>query len=153
MTTKNPPPAATPYLCCKGAAEAIAFYEKAFGAKQLMCMAEPNGRIGHAEIEIAGAVVMLSDEYPDHGVQSPTTLGGSPVGIHVYVDDVDAVMRRAEAAGAQVLRPPADQFYGDRAGQLRDPFGHKWYLATRKEEVSTAEMKRRYDEMMKQGAS
>ena len=115
-----------------------------------MRLVEPSGKIGHAEIRIGAALVMLSDEYPDMGMCSPQTLGGSPVTIHLYVEDVDAFASRAVAAGATLLRPIADQFYGDRAGTLVDPFGHRWMIATRKEEVSSAEMQTRYDRLMKQ---
>jgi len=138
----------TPYLCVAGAADAIAFYARAFGAVETMRLAEPDGRIGHAEITIGGAPLMLSDEYPEEGVQSPKTIGGTPVAIHVYVADVDALAERAVAAGATIVRPVADQFYGDRSTTLLDPFGHRWFFATRKEEVSTEEVQRRYDALM-----
>ena len=106
-------------------------------------MAQPDGRIGHAEIRIGDAVVMLADEFPEMGFQSPQTLGGSPVNLMVYVQDVDAFVKQAEAAGATVQRPPADQFYGDRMATLTDPFGHSWSFATHIEDVSEAEMQRR----------
>jgi len=138
---------ATPYLCCKGAARAIEFYTTAFGAKETMRLAEKDGRIGHAELRIGEAAIMLSDEYPDMGVLSPATLGGSPVSIHLYVDDVDALFQRAVAAGARASKPPSDQFYGDRSASLEDPFGHKWMFATHIEEVTPDEMQRRYDAM------
>ena len=141
---------ATPYVCCTNAPRALEFYQKAFGATEVMRLVEPSGKIGHAEIRIGAALVMLSDEYPDMGMCSPQTLGGSPVTIHLYVEDVDAFASRAVAAGATLLRPIADQFYGDRAGTLVDPFGHRWMIATRKEEVSSAEMQTRYDRLMKQ---
>lgn len=140
---------ATPYLCCKGAAGAIEFYKKAFGATEVMRLAEPGGRIGHAEIKIGAAIVMLADEYPEMDVRSPLTLGGSPVTIHLYVDDVDALARRAVEAGAKLLRPVEDQFYGDRSGRLSDPFGHVWIISTHTEDVSPAELQRRYEAMMK----
>ncbi|TMA62302.1 MAG: VOC family protein [Deltaproteobacteria bacterium] len=138
----------SPYLCCKDATRAIEFYRKAFGAKETMRLAEPSGRIGHAELEIAGAPVMLADEYPDFGILSPTSIGGTPVKLHLYVDDVDALVARAVAAGAKVVRAVEDQFYGDRSGQIEDPFGHVWFVATRKEHLSTAEIQRRYDKLM-----
>jgi PhnB protein len=141
---------ATPYLCCKDAAGAIAFYKKAFGATELMRLAEPTGRIGHAEVKIGGAVIMLSDEHPEIGVRSPQSLGGTPVGIHLYVEDVDALSNQAVAAGAKLVRPVADQFYGDRTGTLEDPFGHRWYVATHIEDVSSEELGKRYAAMMKQ---
>ena len=140
---------ATPYLCCKNAAEALDFYHQAFGALETMRLSEPGGRIGHAEMTIGKAQIMISDEYADMGVLSPESLGGSPVLIHLYVADVDAVVARAAAAGATVTRPPADQFYGDRSASLVDPFGHRWMIATRKEEVSAEEMQRRYDDILK----
>src|SRR5207253_2925010 len=122
----------SPYLCCKDATRAVESYRKAFGAKETMRLAEPSGRIGHAELEIAGAPVMLADEYPDFGILSPTSIGGTPVKLHLYVDDVDALVARAVAAGAKVVRAVEDQFYGDRSGQIEDPFGHVWFVATRK---------------------
>ena len=134
---------ATPYLSIKGAAEAIEFYKKAFGAVETMRMARPDGRIGHAEIKIGKANLMLADEHPEIGFLSPQTLGGTPVSIHIYVEDVDGLAARAEAAGAKVLRPVADQFYGDRSGGFEDPFGHRWHFATHKEDVSSEEMQRR----------
>jgi len=134
---------ATPYLSIKGASEAIEFYKKAFGATETLRLADPSGKIGHAEIKIGKANIMLADEYPEMGFVGPKTLGGSPVTIHLYVEDVDALARQVEAAGAKVLRPVADQFYGDRVGQFEDPFGHRWSLSTRKEDMSAEEMKKR----------
>jgi PhnB protein len=136
-------PRITPYLCIDGAAEAIDFYKKAFGATERMRMAAPGGKVGHAEIEIAGALIMLADEYPEIEFRSPLSYGGSPVVIHMYVEDVDAFCDRAVAAGATLLKPVADQFYGDRSGQLRDPFGHLWSVATHKEDLSADEMQKR----------
>jgi PhnB protein len=138
----------SPYLCCKDAGRAIAFYVQALGAKEVMRLAEPSGRIGHAELAIGAATVMVSDEYPDYGFLSPTSIGGTPVKLHLYVDDVDALVARAVAAGAKVLRPVEDQFYGDRSGQIEDPSGHVWFVATRKEQLATAEVQRRYDALM-----
>ncbi len=135
--------AATPYLCVRGAARALEFYRDAFGATEVMRMAQPDGTIGHAEIRIGAAPIMLADESPAMDFRSPQTLGGSPVHIMVYVEDVDALMRRAQAAGAQVMRPAADMFYGDRLGMLADPFGHSWSFATHIEDVSPDEMRRR----------
>jgi PhnB protein len=134
---------ATPYLCCRHATEAIRFYAKAFGAQEGYRLADPAGKIGHAEIRIGGAVLMLSDEFPELGVRSPLALGGSPVTIHLYVDDVDALAARASAAGAKVLRPAADQFYGDRVVKLEDPFGHVWIFASHQEDVPESEMRQR----------
>jgi PhnB protein len=141
----------TPYLAIAGAADAIAFYKKAFGATEVMRMAAPGGKVGHAEVEIGGSRIMLSDEYPDMGFLSPKTTGGSPVGLHLYVEDVDAVARQAVAAGAKEVRPVKDQFYGDRTGTIEDPFGHVWHIATHKEDLSPDELKRRAAEAMKQG--
>lgn len=134
---------ATPYLAIQGAADAIEFYKRAFGATETMRIQEPGGRIGHAELKIGKANIMLSDEYPEMGVRGPHTLGGSAVTIHLYVEDVDALAAKAIAAGAQVLRPVADQFYGDRGGKFEDPYGHLWYFATHTEDVSPEEMQRR----------
>lgn len=133
----------TPYITVNNGAAAIEFYKQVFGAVEQMRLAEPNGRIGHAELKIGAGVIMLSGEYPDIGVLSPQTIGGSPVAIHVYVEDVDTVFARAVAAGAKVLRPVGDQFYGDRAGKFADPFGHVWFCATHKEDVSPEEIERR----------
>ncbi len=134
---------ATPYLAIKGAAAAIDFYKKAFGATEKMRMPRPDGRIGHAEIKIGKANLMLADEHPEISFLSPQTLGGSPVTIHIYVEDVDALAAQAEAAGAKVRRAVADQFYGDRGGQFEDPFGHVWYFASHIEDVSPEEMQKR----------
>jgi len=135
--------ALTPYITVKNAAAAIDFYKKVFGATELMRMAEPSGRVGHAELKIGGSLLMLSDEYPEYGVRSPETIGGTPVTLSLYVEDVDAVAARVTEAGGKVLRPVEDQFYGDRAGKFEDPFGHHWWLATHKEDVTEEEMKRR----------
>jgi PhnB protein len=132
----------TPYLIVKGAAAAIDFYKKTFGATELMRM--PAGdKIGHAEIKIGDSVVMLADENPEMGASSPQTVGGSPVSILLYVEDVDSVVNRAVTAGAKLTRPVEDQFYGDRAGSIQDPFGHSWYIHTHKEDVSPEEMQKR----------
>lgn len=146
----NPIPAdykgITPYLSVKGAAEAIEFYKKAFGAIEMMRLAGPDGTLGHAEIKIGDALIMLADEYPDYGNLSPRTLGGSSVRLHMYVEDVDAFFEKALAAGAKVLIPVADQFYGDRSGRLEDPFGHVWLVSTHVEDVAPDEMERRMKE-------
>ncbi len=141
---------ATPYLCCRDAARAIEFYKQAFGATEFMRLAEPSGKIGHAEMKIGDAVIMLADEYPDHGAISPQSLGGTAVTIHLYVGDVDALVTRAGAAGAKIERPPTDEFYGDLSATLSDPFGHRWMFASHIEDVSPEEMGRRYQAMMKQ---
>jgi PhnB protein len=138
--------AATPYLCVRGAAAALEFYKQAFGATEQLRLMQPDGRIGHAEIHIRGARIMLSDEFPEIGFRSPASLGGSPVLIHLDVEDVDAVARRAVAVGAEIVRPVADQFYGDRSGHLRDPFGYTWVVSTHKETLSPEEMQRRSEE-------
>jgi PhnB protein len=142
--------AATPYLCIRDAASAIEFYKQVFGAIEVMRLAEPDGRIGHAQITIGKALIMISDEHPEHGIFSPTSLGGAGGAVHLYVPDVDAVFEKALAAGATTIFPVRDQFYGDRAGRFKDPFGHMWLVATRKEEVTMEEMERRYDEITKQ---
>jgi PhnB protein len=133
---------ATPYLICGGAAKALDFYKKAFGAKERM-RHEMGGRVGHAEIEIGDSVIMLADEFPEMGAKGPHTIGGSPVGICLYVENADAVFQRAIAAGAKEERPLKDQFYGDRSGSLIDPFGHKWTIATHIEDVTPEEMQKR----------
>jgi PhnB protein len=143
----------TPYPAVDGAAEAIEFYKKAFGASEVMRMAAPGGKVGHGEIEIGGSRIMVADEYPDMGVRGPKAYGGTPVTLHLYVENVDAMARQAVAAGAKELRPVKDQFYGDRTGTFEDPYGHVWHLATHKEDLSPDELKRRADEAMKrQGA-
>jgi len=135
------------YLCVDNAADAIAFYESAFGAAEKMRLVEPGGRIGHAEIDLDGTTVMLADEFPEIGVRSPTSIGGSAVTIHLHVDDADAVVESAAQAGATVEMPPTDMFYGERTAVVRDPFGHRWNIGHTIEEVSPEEMQRRYDEM------
>jgi PhnB protein len=133
----------TPYLCIKGAASALEFYKKAFDATELMRLAQPDGRIGHSEIRVGDSVIMLSDEFPEIGARSPQAIGGSPVTIHLYVEDVDTVFKQAVAAGAKVKRPVADQFYGDRMGGVEDPFGYTWWIATHKEDLSSEEIQKR----------
>ena len=140
----------TPYICCQDAPKAIEFYKKAFGARETMRLAEPSGKIGHAEVEIGGSMLMISDEYPDYDALSPTSVGGTPVKLHLYVEDADAVFARAVDAGAKVVRPLEDQFYGDRSGTLRDPFGHVWFVSMKKEDLTADEVQRRYDRMMQQ---
>ncbi|TWP45736.1 VOC family protein [Lentzea tibetensis] len=136
-------PQLAPYLCVDGAGAAIDFYRAVFGATERMRMAEPDGRLGHAELEIGSAVIMLADEFPDLGIRSPKTIGGTPVTLSLYVEDVDDVFAKAIAAGATALRPITDQFYGDRSGQFEDPFGHRWSVATRIEDLSPQEMAER----------
>jgi PhnB protein len=133
----------TPYLAIKNAAKALEFYETAFGAAVRYKLLMPDGRVGHAEIELGDSVIMLADEFPEYGGKAPQTLGGSPVSIHLYVEDVDAFVKRALAAGARERKPVEDQFYGDRSGQLEDPFGHLWWVATHKEDVAPQELDKR----------
>jgi PhnB protein len=133
----------TPYLTIQGAAKAIDFYKKAFGAEELMRMNMPDGKIAHAEVSIGGSVVMLHDEAPDWKAFSPATVGDTSVSIMLYVDDVDAVVKRAVDAGATLTMEVANQFYGDRSGGIKDPFGHKWHIATHVEDVPPDEMARR----------
>jgi PhnB protein len=135
--------ALTPYLIVKRGAEAIEFYVRAFGAVERERMQDPGGKIRHAEITIGDSRVMLADEHPEIGALGPETIGGSPVGLHLYVEDVDAVVARAIAAGATLTRAVADQFYGDRIGGVTDPFGHRWSIATHKEDLSMDEIRRR----------
>jgi PhnB protein len=133
----------TPYLIVNGAARALEFYKKAFGATELMRMPGPEGKVMHAEIKIGDSPIMLADEFPEMGARSPQALGGCPVSLMLYVDDVDARFNQAVAAGATVQRPVKDQFYGDRTGTLVDPFGHIWSIATHKEDVPPEEMQKR----------
>ena len=136
-------PQVIPYLSVENASGAIEFYTTVFGARERMRMPAPNGKLGHAELEIGDSLVMLADVFPEMGGQTPQSLGGTPVTVMVYVDNVDAVFDRAIAAGATVEREVQDQFYGDRAGQFIDPFGHKWFVATHVEDVSPEDMAQR----------
>ena len=136
-------PSLTPYLIVGDGAAAIAFYEKAFGAAERLRLTTPDGKIGHAELEIGDSLIMLADEYPAHGARGPRAFGGSPVGLHHYVADVDAVVARAVAAGAKLVHPVENKFYGDRMGTIEDPFGHKWYVTTHIEDVPPDEIDRR----------
>jgi PhnB protein len=133
----------TPYLALRDAARAIEFYKKAFGAKEELRILGPGGKIGHAEIVIGDSHIMLADEHPERGHLGPQSRGGSTVSIMLYLENVDAVVERAVAAGAKLLMPVADQFYGDRMGGLEDPFGQVWYVATHTEDVPAEEMQRR----------
>lgn len=144
---------ATPYLFIRGAARAIEFYKQAFGATELLRLQQPDGRIGHAEIKIGNSPIMLADEVPEMGYRSPQSLGGSSASILLYVEDVDALASQAIAAGAKVLRPVEDQFYGDRTGTFADPFGHFWSIATRTEDIPPEEMQRRAEAFMRQQAA
>ena len=141
--------AVTPYLFVQGAANALDFYKRAFGAVELLRFEGPNETIGHAEIRIGDSPVMLAEEVPEMGARSPRTYGGSPVGLMIYVEDVDKTFPQAIAAGGKELRPLADQFYGDRSGTLTDPYGHIWTVATHREDVSHEELRRRSEEQMR----
>ncbi|QBR72645.1 glyxoylase [Beijerinckiaceae bacterium] len=137
---------AIPYLSVGNASEAITFYKRAFGATETLCIAH-EGKVGHAELEIGEARIMLCDEFPDHDALSPQTIGGTPVMIHLYVEDVDAFTSRAVGAGLKVLRPVMDQFYGDRGGKFEDPYGHRWWIATHVEDISPQELKKRAEQL------
>jgi PhnB protein len=155
MASVNPVPAGypqvTPYLIVEGAAQAIEFYTAVLGATERMRMPGPGGSIGHAELQLGNSVIMLSDEFPEMGQRGPRSVGGTPVTISVYVEDVDAVFDRAVAGGATALRPVENQFYGDRSGQFEDPFGHRWNVASHVEDVPPEEMARRVAEMAQTG--
>ena len=141
-------PRVTPYLCVDDANAAIDFYCRVLGATERMRMPVQNGKIAHAEIAIGDAVIMLSDEAPEMGVRSPKSIGGTPVFLYVYVEDVDRVFTEAVQAGATVLSAVEDKFYGDRSGEFEDPFGHRWDVATHVEDVSEEEMSRRMTQAM-----
>jgi PhnB protein len=143
----------TPYLIVRDAARAINFYREALGATELMRLADPSGKVGHAEIKIGNSIVMMGDEFPEMGFKSPESLGGSPVSFCVYVEDVDAQFAKAVAAGAKVMKPVQDQFYGDRSGTVVDPFGHTWTLATHKEDLTPEQIQQRYAACMQQQPS
>lgn len=132
----------TPYLIVKGGMKAIAFYKKAFNAKAVVCM-EHDGKLGHAELTIGDSKIMLSDGCPEMKMSNPKALGGTPVCIHLYVKNVDAVVKRAVSAGAKLIQPVENQFYGDRSGGIEDPFGHQWYVATHIEDLTSAQIKKR----------
>jgi PhnB protein len=137
----------TPYLCVDDGAAAIDFYTKVLGGVETLRMDAPGGKIGHAELTVGKSKIMLSDEYEEMGVLSPKTIGGSPVTLSLYVEDVDAVAARFLEHGGRTMRPVANQFYGDRSGQFLDPFGHRWNIATHIEDVSHEEMQRRAKEL------
>jgi len=132
-----------PYLIVGDGAAALAFYQQVFGARVRMRLDGPGGKIGHAELEIGDGLVMLADEHPAMGALAPPTVGGTPVGLHLYLEDVDAVAAKAIAAGAKLKRPVENQFYGDRLGTIEDPFGHVWHISTHVEDVSPEEIGRR----------
>jgi PhnB protein len=137
----------TPYLIAKGAAEAIQFYKRAFGATEIMCVTQSGGKVCHAEIMIGTSRIMLADEYPEMNVLSPHTVGGTPLMLHLYVESVDDFTNKAIAEGAKVLRPIQNQFYGDRSGSITDPFGHIWHIASHVEDVSPEEIEKRMQAM------
>jgi PhnB protein len=143
----------TPYLSIAGAAKAIDFYKRAFGAAKLFRLVTPDGTIGHAEIKIGDSAIMLADPCEQGSFRNPQSLGGSSVGLHIYVDDVDSMFAQAIAAGAKSVRPVQDQFYGDRTGTLEDPFGHVWFLATHKEDLTPEEINKRAEALFQQGAA
>lgn len=139
----------TAYLAIRGAADALAFYRKAFGAVEKFRLVAPDGRIGHAEFEVAGSLVMISDEHPEYGAVAPPTLGGTPVRFHLKVDNADKWVKRAVKAGARLDRPVQNQFYGERSGMVTDPFGYSWFIGHDVEKVSPKEMRKRFAAMMK----
>lgn len=145
--------AVTVELCVQDAARAIEFYSRAFGAAELFRLTDPGGKIGHAEMAVGASLIMLSDEYPDFGALSPTTIGGSPVRLHLTVTDADAAVDRALKAGATLLRPLVDEFYGARTGMIADPFGYRWSISTQNETVSAEEMQRRWSAALSGGKS
>lgn len=136
-----------PYICCRDASSAIGFYEKALGAKELFRLAEPDGRLGHAELAIGSAILFLSDEFPDFGCAAPVAGTPSNVSLHLDVPDVDATVERASREGAKVVRPPKDEFYGHRSATIIDPYGHRWMISTRKEELSNEEIRERHKKL------
>lgn len=139
-----------PYLRVKDAGQAIEFYKRAFGAVEKFRLTEPSGRIGHCELLFGATTLMLSEEYPEYGFLGPQSIGGTSISIHLHLDDADGAIERAVSAGATVIRPASDAFYGERSGTVRDPFGHEWMLGHNIEDVTPEEMQRRYDALMTQ---
>jgi PhnB protein len=137
------------YLHVNDAAKAIDFYARAFGASEKFRLTDAGGRVGHAELTLNGHTLMLADEFPEYDIKGPRSIGGTSVSIHLHVDDADAMIRRAAAAGAEIVEEPQDHFYGERSGTVRDPFGHRWNIGHHLEDVSPEEMQRRYDAMTK----
>ena len=137
------------YLCVSDAGAAVRFYCDVFGAKELFRLTEPTGRIGHAELQLGGTTLMLSDEFPEYGIRGPHLVGGTPVTLHLHVDNADAMIEKAVAAGAKLERPPSDAFYGERGGSVHDPWGHRWLIGHSIEKVTPEEMQRRYDALFK----
>jgi PhnB protein len=142
-----------PYLCVSDAKAAIEFYTAAFGGKEKFRLTEPSGRIGHAEIELGDTTLMLSDEYPEYGIQSPTRIGGTGLTIHLHVDNADELIQRMVDLGATLHFPPSDHFYGERSGSVFDPFGHRWMIGHSIEQVSPEEMQRRYTKAIESGGT
>ena len=139
-----------PYLIVRDAPGAIRFYQRAFGATEKFRLTEPSGRVGHAELDFGGTVLMFADEFPEYGIVGPQTLGGTTFAIHLHVDDADEALRVAVEAGAILVRPATDEFYGERSGRIRDPYGHEWLLGHNLEDVTPEEMQRRYTEICKE---
>jgi PhnB protein len=139
-----------PYLCVRGAAAAIDFYTRVFGARETQRLTEPGGRVAHAELTLGPTTLMVADEHPEYGIRSPLAFGGTGLTLHLHVDDVDAIAERAAAAGATVLREPADQEHGERQCRLRDPFGHEWLLGHQIESVSAEEIRRRFETQVRE---
>ena len=137
-----------PYLRVKNASAAMEFYSKIFGAEESFCLKEPSGRIGHAEMKFGSATIMISDEYPEYGIHGPQSGSETGSSIHLHVEDVDDLTRRAIEAGAKLIMAPTDQFYGERSAKILDPFGHEWYLGSHIEDVTPEEMQRRFDAML-----
>ena len=150
MTESDPAtyPALSPYLVVKDTAAALEFYTRALGARELFRLTDTSGKCGHAEMEIAGSMFMLADEWPDFGALSPPSIGGSPVKLHLAVDNADAAVARAEQAGATLVRAAKDEFYGERVALVADPFGYTWFLAQKIEDVAPVEMQRRWTQAM-----
>ncbi len=140
-----------PYLCVASAKAAMDFYMKAFGAREKFRLTEPSGRVGHAELDFGGMTLMLSDEFPEYGIRGAAAIGGTPVTIHLHVDNADEVIRTAVDAGATLEREPSDHFYGERSGSIYDPFGHRWLIGHSIEAVTPDEMQRRYTELLEKG--
>ena len=138
-----------PYLCVSSASAAIDFYVKVFGAREKFRLTEPTGKVGHAEVELGSYTIMLAEEYPELNFRSPLAMGGTPVAMHLHVDNADEMVARAVDAGAVIEQPVQDHFYGERSGVIRDPFGHRWNIGHHLENVTPEEMQRRYDEAMK----
>jgi PhnB protein len=157
MSKVNPIPegyhSVTPYLCLSDASAALDFYQKAFGATELFRFNGPDGKIAHAEMKIGNSILMLSGEYPEMGFRSPLTLGGSPIGLMIYVEDVDTFAEKALAAGATLDKPIENKFYGDRSGTLKDPFGYSWHVSTHVEDVSPEELEKRMSQIPECGGA